>query len=101
MVIFYDAWVTSNGYRGRLARRFDLTALHDPFERIAAAGGGSSFGQVEVNPADLMRRADFLNAAEKEILNNITSDPEIKELADRIAGEVARLSAFEETTTVN
>ena len=92
--IFYEAWLTSEGYRAKLAHHFNLAALHNPFEHFAEEGGGSSFGQVDINPADLIRRADFLDAAEKAILVTILSDPEIAELADSITAEVARLCSF-------
>ena len=77
-VIFYDAWLTSSGYRGRLARHFGLVVLRNPSERVAAEGGGSSFGQVDVNPVDLVRRAGFLNAVEKEVLRPSHQIPKSK-----------------------
>ena len=89
--IFYEAWLTSEEYRAKLAQQLNLATLHNPFEHISEEGGGSSFGQLEIKPTDLIRRAEFLNTAEKELLMTIIADPEITELAERITAEVARL----------
>ena len=92
--IFYDAWLTGEGYRARLAQQLDFAVPRPPSGRMAREGRGSSFGQAEVNPGDLLRRADFLTEDEKAILAVIMSDPVTAGLADQIAEEVARLNAI-------
>lgn len=90
--ILYDAWLTNEGYRTRLARELNLGAKSDPSLRVASAGGGSSFGQVRAQPEDLLRRADFLDDAEQTVLKSIMANPDMMELADRVRSLLAQLN---------
>lgn len=91
--ILYDAWLTGKDYRMRLARELDLAAESDPSGLVASVGGGSSFGQTQAITDDLLRRADFLNNAEKKVLKTIMTDPQMADLADRINSLNAQLNA--------
>jgi hypothetical protein len=90
--ILYDAWLTGKAYRATLARDFDFSAPSDPIRRVASAGGGSSFGQTEAQPGDLLRRSDFLDDAERTVLKSIMADPEMADLADRINSHLVQLT---------
>ncbi len=92
--IYYDAWLIGDGYRMSVAAQLGIADPLPPSGRVASEGRGSSFGQMQINPAHLLNRANFLNDAEKAALVGIMAEPETAELADQIASEIARLSVL-------
>ncbi len=91
--VFYDAWLIGEDYRARLASDFGFAAPRDLSMRVELAGGGSSFGDTEVRPGDLLRRADFLSGGDADLLAWIMSDAELADLADQVSTEVTQLTS--------
>ena len=90
--IFYDAWLTTDHYRSALALSLEFSAFSEPSGELTTEGGGSSFGSERLDQAALLRRVDLLSEPEKQILEQIMSDPEMIDLDTLMKARIAEIS---------
>lgn len=79
-IILYDSWVSSAGYREKLARHFELAGSVKLPDQIERQPGDSSFPEIDFSHSALMNRKANLSEAQRLVLLDIMKDPEMQEL---------------------
>ncbi len=84
-VILFDSFVTSEGIRAAISKKLGLAKppVMPPLE--LEMGGGSSFGNENWAPSDVLSRDSILTPQELEILDALWADPEIRFLDGELA----------------
>ncbi len=88
--ILFDAWFSDVTYRQSLSRQLGLEFTDRAFSHVADTGLGSSFDGTSFSgnnqKMDVLNRKNYLSPTEQQLIERIFRDPELQDLAERIAG---------------
>jgi len=97
--ICYDLWFTCEEYRRDLAEVLGLAFSDAGCDRLAPYGGGSSFeglaAGTDPSKLNVLRRFAQLEGADKKLLQESLSDPELAELWSSVVKSLSKYQAAE------
>jgi hypothetical protein len=92
--VYFNSWFISEDYRKSLSMELRLPFTDEGFSKVSSIGGGSSFDGTwrdgNSRWMDVLNRQSHLTESEQAILEDILSDGELAELAQRIELEIAQ-----------
>jgi hypothetical protein len=96
--IHYESFVVSARYRSLLRSQTGLAGILELPDLERAKGGGSSFSNSEWSADQVLSREDFLNSDERNLLDSLYDDPEVRDLDTRLALHLQNTKRLEPDT---
>lgn len=94
--VYFNAWFSDQNYRRQISKQLNLRFSDKGFSCVSSIGGGSSFDSTAFDGRSIkmavLNRRNQLTKRERRLFDDILSDPDLTELAQRVEKMVSGFS---------